>query len=125
MAIGEQDDNMRLAMNTERELGVLAARSISENAKWFTIMGSEPLRQVFEGALGLPTSFSSLDLDQQLSTFQEKTSQVFGSDDVSQFSDPDKIEALVRRFLIRSEALASFSSTSPGAIALTLLQQAG
>ncbi len=123
-AVGEQDDNMRLGLNAERELAKLAARGVSDDTKWFSIMGSEPLRRVFEGALGLPSKFSSLDLDQQLSTFKEKASKAFGSSEISQFSDPDKLDALIRRFLIRSEAMASFSATSPGSIALTLLQGA-
>lgn len=123
-AVGEQDDNLRLAMNAERELSALASRTSSDETKWFTIMGSTPLRQVFEKALGLPNSFASLDLDQQLNTLQDKTKRAFGSDQVAQFDDPEKVEALIRRFLIRSEAVASFSSTSPGAVALSLLQGA-
>lgn len=121
-AVGEQNDDMRLAMNAERELGTLAGKSSSNDTKWFTIMGSAPLREVFEKALGLPSSFASLDLDQQLSTLKSKTEKAFGSNEVAQFTDPDKMEDLVRKFLIRSEALASFSSTSSASIALTLLQ---
>lgn len=121
-AVGEQDDNLRLAMNAERELAALAGRTSSDETKWYTIMGSTPLRHVFEKALGLPSSFASLDLDQQLTTLQNKTERAFGSDQVSQFDNPEKVEALIRRFLIRSEALASFTSTSPGAVALSLLQ---
>lgn len=121
-AVGAQDDNMRLALNAERELTALAGRTSSDDTKWFTIMGSAPLRQVFEKALGLPRSFASIDLDQQLATLKEKTSKAFGASDVAQFKDPDKTEALIRRFLVRSEALASFSATAPGAVALSLLQ---
>jgi len=123
-AVGEQDDNMRLALNAERELKVLSARDVSNDTKWFSIMGNEPLRKVFEGAFGLPSRFSAIDLDQQLSTFKDKASRAFGSSEISQFSDPKKIDELVRKFLVRSEALASFSATSAGAIALTLLQSA-
>jgi hypothetical protein len=123
-AVGDQDDNLRLGLNAERELTTLSARSISNDAKWYTVMGSEPLRSVFEGALGLPRRFSSLDIDVQLSTFKEKANKVFGSDEISQFKDPDKIESLVRKFLLRTEALASFSATSSASIALTLLQNA-
>ncbi|WP_338053568.1 DUF1217 domain-containing protein [Pseudorhodobacter ferrugineus] len=123
-AVGEKDENMRLALNAERELKTLSARDVSNDTKWFTIMGSGPLRKVFEGALGLPSRFSSIDLDQQLATLKDKASQSFGSAEVSQFSDLKKVDELVRKFLVRSEALASFSATSPGAIALTLLQRA-
>ena len=121
-AVGEQNDDMRLALNAERELSKLAGRSISDDAKWFTIMGSAPLRQVFEKALGLPSSFASLDLDLQLATLQEKAEKAFGSKEVAQFADPQNVEDLVSKFLIRSEALASFSGTSSASMALTLLQ---
>jgi hypothetical protein len=121
-AVGEQNGDMRLALNAERELATLAARQIGGDTKWFNIMGSVPLRQVFEKALGLPASFASLDLDQQLTTLKEKTEKTFGGSDVSQFSDPAKLDALVRKFLIRSEAQASFAAAAPGAVALSLLQ---
>jgi hypothetical protein len=123
-AIGEQNGDLRLALNAERELGALAARKTSDDTKWFTIMGNAPLRQVFEKAFGLPKSFAAIDLDQQLSTLKEKTEKAFGTSDIAQFTVPEKVELLVRRFLVRSEALASFSATSPGSVALTLLQNA-
>jgi hypothetical protein len=87
-------------------------------------MGSAPLRKVFETALGLPGSFASLDLDKQLETLKEKSRKTFGDSSIAQFSDPEKVENLVRRFLFRSEALAAFQASSPGAIALQLLQPA-
>jgi hypothetical protein len=121
-AVGEQNDNLRLGLNAERELAALSVRAVSDETMWYTIMGSEPLRQVFEGAFGLPSSFSALDLDKQLATFQNRAASVFGSSEVAQFADPDKLDALIRRFLIRSEALSSLSNTSSASIALTLLQ---
>lgn len=121
-AVGEQNDDMRLGLNAERELGALAARDISDDAKWFTVMGNAPLRQVFEKALGLPGSFAALDLDQQLTTLRAKMESALGDSSVTQFTDPKKSEALIRQFLVRSEALASFSSTAPGAVALQLMQ---
>lgn len=57
-AVGEQDGNLRLAMNAERELKELAAKSGSDNTKWYTVLGSTPLRKVFETALGLPQAFA-------------------------------------------------------------------
>ncbi|QCO55320.1 DUF1217 domain-containing protein [Pseudorhodobacter turbinis] len=121
-AVGEQDENLRFALNAERELAVLASRDSSEDTKWFTVMGNEPLRQVFEKALGLPSSFATLDLDMQLKTLKAKTEKAFGDSSVAQFSDPANLDDLVKKFLIRSEAMASFSSTSGASIALTLLQ---
>ncbi|MDP4032551.1 MAG: DUF1217 domain-containing protein [Pseudorhodobacter sp.] len=121
-AVGEQNDDMRLALNAERELANLAKRNIGENTKWFTLMGSPPLRQVFEIAFGLPKSFAALDLDRQLSTFRSRAEKAFGTADLSQFSEPAQVDKLVRRFLVRSEAAAGFSSTTKGAAALQLLQ---
>lgn len=121
-AVGEQNDNLRLALNAERELGALALRDSSDDTLWFTVMGSAPLRKVFESALGLPGSFASLDLDRQLETLKEKSQKTFGDSRIAQFSDPEKVETLVRRFLFRTEALESFQANSPAAMALQLLQ---
>lgn len=121
-AVGEQDGDLRLALNAGRELATLAPRNLSEETKWFTIMGNPPLRQVFEKALGLPSSFASLDLDQQLSVFQDKAGRIFGEESVGQFADPEKTEKLLRTFLIRSEAGSGISSVAAGAAALQILQ---
>jgi hypothetical protein len=121
-AVGEQNDDMRLAMNAERELATLSAKSTTEDAKWFTVMGSKPLRTVFEKAFGLPSSLAALDLDQQLTVFKNAASKAFGATSVSQFTDATKMDKLVKQFLIRSEATSGSTSTSGGATALQLLQ---
>lgn len=121
-AVGQQNDDMRLALNAERELQALAQKSSSDETKWFTVMGSAPLRSVFEKALGLPSGFGALDLDQQLSMFRDKASRAFGDSRIDQFTDPEAIEKLVRTFLIRSEVSAGISFSSPAAMALQLLQ---
>ncbi len=55
-AVGEQDNDMRLALNAQRELATLAGKSSSEDTKWYSIIGNTPLRTVVQGALGLPDS---------------------------------------------------------------------
>ena len=121
-AVGTQNNDFRLALNAERELGVLAARNTTENTKWFSVMGSAPLRQAFQTALGLPSSFSSIDLDQQLSVMKSRAESVFGDDSISQFSDPQKLNKLVQTYLVRSEIAALSSPTSSSSIALEILQ---
>ncbi|MGB8814326.1 MAG: DUF1217 domain-containing protein [Paracoccaceae bacterium] len=121
-AIGDQNSDMRLALNAERELTALAARPISEDSKWFTVMGSAPLRQVFQTAFGLPSSFAAIDLDQQLGTFKEKAEQFLGDPEVGQFIDPSKVDDLVKRFMVRSDTSGNYSSLTRGAGALQLLQ---
>ncbi len=121
LAVGEQDNDMRLAMNLRSELSDIVESTASDAAKWFGIMGSAPLREVFESALGFPSSFGAIDLDQQLESFQERARSVFGTDEVADFLEPENEEKLIRLFLVRSEAEA-FSQASNGSIALTLLQ---
>lgn len=122
-AVGEQNNTYRLAMNAERELPALAVKSTSETAKWFTVLGNAPLRQVMQTALGLPKSFSSIDIDQQVSVLKAKTEAAFGSSDLAQFRDSAKMEALTRRFLLQSEIQGQATNNSPAARALALLQR--
>ena len=123
-AVGTQNNDMRLALNVERELPLLAGKSSSEATKWFTVMGNAPLRQVFETALGVPASVGSLDLDRQLEIFQGKADAVFGDQGISQFKDPEKMDGLVRRFLLQAEVATFGSAQSASAGALALMQQA-
>ena len=122
-AVGDQDEDLRLALNAQRELSALAAKTSSENVKWYTILGNTPLRTVMTKALGLPASVGSIDLDQQLNIFQTKAAAVFGDSGISQFSDTTKMDSLIKRFLTRSQADQLISQTSSGSIALTLMQQ--
>lgn len=123
-AVGEQNEDFRLALNAERELSALAAKTQSDTAAWFTIMGAPPLRKVFEVALGLPSSFGTLDLDQQLQVFREKSEAQLGIGAVADFSDTAVTDRLITRFLGRASLAAGPSMTSPGAVALRLLSGA-
>jgi len=124
IAVGDQNPDMRLAMNLSRELGDLAASSSGDNTKWYSVMGSIPLRKVFETAFGLPSAFGALNIDKQLDIFRQRASRSFGNGEVSQFQDPAKIAELVRRFLVRSDLNNTASSYSPASTALILLQDA-
>lgn len=124
-AVGEQAPDMRLVLNLQRELPALADRAAGVDTLWFTVMGTPPLREVFETAFGLPTSFGTLDVDRQLEVFKERAQGTFGDEGVAQFSDPEAMDELTRLFLARSQiaqsANAGLSSTS---VALTLLSGA-
>jgi hypothetical protein len=122
-AVGEQDGDLRLALNAQRELATLATKSGTETVKWLGVLGNAPLKQVFSKALGLPSNIGAVDLDQQLAAFRDKAEAAFGSGTVSQFTDPAKVEGLIRRFLVRSQAEAMSAQTGSGAAALAMLQQ--
>lgn len=122
-AVGGQSNIYRLALNAEREVAAVAAGTSSENAKWYTILGNQPMREVLQTGLGLPKSFASIDLDQQLSVLKTRAKAVFGAETVSQFKDPAKMEALVRRFILRAEMQEQGTGSSGAAIALQLLRR--
>lgn len=122
-AVGDQNNTYRLALNAEREVAAVAAGFSSDNAKWYTILGNQPLREVFQTALGLPKSFASIDIDQQLSVLKTRTQAAFGAETVTQFKDPARIEALVRRYITRAEMQDQGAASSSSAIALQLLSR--
>lgn len=122
VAVGEQDQNLRLVMGFDRELATATKGATSEKSMWFTIMATQPLRNVFEGAFNLPKAVGTLDVDRQLEIFRGKAEAYFGTSDPKAFLDPGKQEELTRRFLVQADLNAGFTQTSPGSIALTLLQ---
>lgn len=120
-AVGRSSETMRLALNAEREVATLASKSTSADTKWYSVMGSKPLRQVFETVLGLPASFAAIDIDQQLSVFKDKAEAVFGSSDLGQFAQPEAMEQLIRSYVTRAD-LSVTNAATPGSAALQLLQ---
>ncbi len=121
VAVGEIDPDMRLALSLDRDLGAIAARDVTNDTKWFTIMGSPPLRKVFETAFNLPSSFGTLPLDKQLETFKSRAESQLGTDDIAAFSSPERIEDLRRKFFLLS-SINQFPTGQAGSVALTLLQ---
>jgi hypothetical protein len=122
-AVGDTNTDFRLALNAEREIAALAKKTNSEDSKWFTIMGNTPMRTVMQTALGLPTSVASLDLDRQLGIFKERAASVFGDATVAQFTNPEKVEKLVKTYLLRSEIASYSAQNSRSSAVLTLLSQ--
>ncbi|TCL01455.1 uncharacterized protein DUF1217 [Shimia isoporae] len=120
-AVGNMDQSLRLALNAERELAKIANDDVSENTMWYSILGSEPLRSVFETALGLPDSFGSLDIDRQVDELRKRTESFMGDSEIAQFSDPAAIEKLNQRYLLMAQ-IDTFQVQSSGQIALQLLQ---
>lgn len=126
VAVGNSQPDMRVALALERDLPALLDRGLSDEANWFTIMGTPSLRPVFEKAFSMPITIATLDLDRQLEIFREKAASFFGDTTVEQFSDPEKLDRLRDRFLAQSELEGGgFSTTTRGSAALALLQSSG
>jgi hypothetical protein len=118
-ALGQSDETMRLALFAKRELTAVSEGDGSDRTKWFTLMGTPPLRKVMEGALGLPTSFGALDLDRQLEVFRDRAADQFGINTFADFAEPGKMERVLDRFT----ATASGPGVGPGfSPALVLLR---
>ncbi len=122
IAVGEQDDNLRLALGIERDLASLARRDLSDDAAWYTIMGTPAMRSVFEQALGLPSELASADIDRQLDVFKDKSMRRFGTSTPADFDDPGLREKLIRNFLVQTEISTFTASSQRGSVALSLLQ---
>lgn len=122
VAAGAQDPALRVALYVERTLPNLAGRDISNDAKWFTILGDPPMRQLFERALNLPSAIGQIDIDQQLAVFKDRATTVFGSDDFAVFADEAITQDAIAKFVVRNQ-IADLNRTFSGtSIALTLLQ---
>lgn len=121
-AVGNVDNDMRLALNLSVALEDVTTAVETNDSRWFAVMGNAPLREVVQTALGLPTAIATVDLDRQLEVFKERSESVFGTSEVGELLDPEVQEQVVRLFLIRSEAANVASSLSSGSVALTLLQ---
>lgn len=121
IAVGAQDDSLRQALYASRMLPEMASEGASADTLWLRVMGTPPLRRIFETALGLPADFGKLDLDRQIADFRGKTAALMGDGEIAQFAQPDAVDKLVDRFLLREQA-AAVNVASAGQMALTLLQ---
>lgn len=122
VAVGEADDSLRLALAAERELPELAAGTSSDNAKWYSIIASKSLSTVLRGALALPESVSSLNVDQQLTIYKNKADRVLGSTNAGDLGNTDMLEKVIRLYLVRSQVDIASAAATGQAVALQLLQ---
>ncbi len=123
-AVGDADNDMRLAMNFRREIADLASQG-EDGASWYAVLGSKPLRQVFETAFGLPSAFAQIDIDRQRDVFADKNDALVGGDTLAAFRDPAAVEKVIERFLARAQIKAGAVTNTPASMALTLLQGRG
>jgi len=119
VAVGGVDNDMRLALTFRREIPAVLAEAGGDSAAWFRILGNPPLREVLQTALGLPESIAGLDLDRQRVSFESKAAPLLGEAGVRALADTERVEAVIRRFLLRRQ-IAAFGPAT-GSVALTLL----
>ncbi len=121
VAIGESDDNLRLAVGFRREIQQFANAGNAADSAWFSVLGNRPLRAVFEQAFSLPSEFGTLDIDRQKATLQERSRSLFGNSSLAAFKDPENVDRLLNQFLARAQISAQPSGTSSQFVALSIL----
>lgn len=116
--MGQTNETMRLALTAQRELPTLASGDTSNRTKWFTLMGTPPVRKVMETALNLPTSIATLDIDKQLEVFLDRAESIFGTNDLSELVRDDRLDRLLDRFTALDQSANSAPVSSPALVLL-------
>ncbi|MHA7873610.1 MAG: DUF1217 domain-containing protein, partial [Hyphococcus sp.] len=124
-AVGEVDNDMRLAMNFKREIVAIAQADVNERTAWFQIMGQRPVRELIATALNIPTEVAQLGLDRQQEIFADRAQRVLGDSSPKIFEDPDVVSDMIRRFFLSRQIQNGPSASTPGFNAVTLLQGNG
>ena len=120
-SVGEQDNDLRLALNFSDSISELASESSSDRAFWFRVLGSSPLREVFTTAFLLPDGFSNIDIDKQVETLARRAEQFIEGDLRQTLATESGIEKMTQRFLLQRQLQTGPSAFSSGALALTIL----
>jgi hypothetical protein len=123
VAVGQADPNLRLALGIGREMKGIADRPMSNDARWFAMMASPPLRTVFERALRLPPETGRIDIDRQLAIFKERAARQLGTSDFASLATPDG-EARLRQGFLTSAQTSGLPTSARGSSALALLTAA-
>jgi hypothetical protein len=124
LAVGEQDNSMRLSLNYQTEIGELVTEGSTDQAVLFKLLGSVPVRSVLESALGLPTDIRSLPIEAQAELLDERLKSRLNISSVQDLTQPDVIERTVQRYQAL-QGLTEFNAGSGAASnALVLLGNA-
>lgn len=123
-AVGEVDNDMRLALNFRREIAEIANPESEKTTAWFQIMGQKPLREVIATAFNIPPETAQLDLDRQQEMFSERAKSLLGDSNPTMFQELEKVDDVLRRFFLMRQIENGPSAATPGFAALSLLQGA-
>lgn len=124
VAVGAQNDSMRLALNYRDGISEVVTEDSSDEAVLFKLLGSEPIRAVLDTALGIPADLSQLDIDRQAEYLEDRLKSQFGISNVQELKDPEVVDQVLKRFQILAGIDQNFASTSSASTALVLLGNA-
>jgi len=120
-AVGEVDNNMRLSLNYQSKITELIGDGSSDEAILFRLLGSVPVKTVLESALNLPVDIRKLPIERQADILQERLQDRFGITDLQDLTSPEMIDKVIQRFHAIEAINQGSSNTSPGSIALAIL----
>lgn len=86
---GQADEGVRLALYFQRKA--------PETTSIYGLMGDAALYKVLQTALGLPSAYSSVDIDKQAAFISSKL-------DIEDLQDPAKLDAFIQKFTARWQA---------------------
>lgn len=98
--IGAGDETLRFALNARRELQEMGNRTSNDKTLWYEVLGSPPLRKVFEGALGFGTAYGRLPIDRQYEEFTRAAERTLGSSSFEDPPEPEAIDRLVQNYMV-------------------------
>ena len=118
-ALGQVQPAMRIALNAQAEIGRIASAANTDDGRWYAVLGSAPLREFVQTALGLPASFATIDLDTQVTTLRHRLGTLLGTEgEVGDLSDPARMDKLIRNYFLRQDIQATGSVRQNTALAL-------
>lgn len=123
IAVGAQDQSMRLALTLQRDLPLVAAEFATDSARWFAVLGNPPLRETLQTSLGFPQQFAQLDVDLQVRRMKAAAKRKFGTDELQKLGEPESLQRITRDFLVMSQLRDTSTVMTGTVVALTLLQQ--
>lgn len=121
VSVGEQEPDLRLALNFTEAAQGLAQESSSDRSFWFKVIGNSPVMEVFQSAFILPDGFINLDVDKQAELLQKRAEQRLGSDPVAKIASGEGVDDLVNQFLLQRQLENGPDPFSSATAALTLL----
>lgn len=121
IAVGDQEPDLRLALNFKSEIADMANGAASDTSFWYKVIGNSPVMEVFKSAFILPTGFENLDVDKQADYLQKRAEQVIGNDPRSVLATEDGMQTTIRKFLLQRQMENGPDAFTPGASALALL----
>lgn len=120
-AVGEVDDNMRLALNYQGDIEAMVAGGVSDDTVAYRIMADVPVYTVVKTALNLPADTSKLPVERQAEMIKDGLKKILGVSKLSEIASPDLVDKLVIRFHAMKSISEGSVVNTPASAALMIL----